>query len=216
VADETTGDPKDETAPETSPESAEAFAEEAFADDAEGQDPVLIEVQEVRLRTQASWALLPKQVFTLLFANILFFVGCLADWSRAVPGDPWNPLIVTNGLDHIRGSVIFALAIYGFWTCVFNIWHRQMKVWPFLLAAVLGLWVGIGTLTQKLNSDEMDRAIANLAAKSHSFLDKATYRLGVVAPGPWLLTLGGIVVLIVLIRGVMSGAAAAKASGRRR
>jgi hypothetical protein len=191
----------DEAGAEMSAEAAEAAAAEAKA-----------EAHEDRVRTKVAWSLVQPQVFALLLANCLFFAGVLAAWSRPIPGAAWDPTLVSNGLHSIGGSIIFTLSIYGFWTCVFNIWRHQAKIWPFLINALIGLWIGVGAIASTVGSDAWDQAIKNLEAKAGASLaDELTWRMATVPPGKWLLTLGGVLVLILLIRGVMSGAASAKA-----
>ncbi len=201
-----------------------AFDEEAGVDVDTGA--LLAEASMARIQRQAYWHGNQKQVFAFLFANCLFFAGVLAAWVRSTPGDPaGDPSTYINGLDTIRGSFIFALALYGFWTAVFNLWHGQMKVWPYLLAAVLSLWVGIAAFAQTIGGEEWDRARAYLdTLESKTLMDDILVPLSTVAPGYWLLTGGGLIVVWVIVGGLMKGSQQSKAglareagsSGRRR
>jgi hypothetical protein len=195
---------------------------------------ILAEAELDRMHRKAYWHSNQKQLFAFLFANCLFFASGFAAWSRPlyemVDGQ-WavtmldGPSFVT-GLDSIRGALIFALSLYGFWTAVFNIWHAQMKVWPYLMAGMLSLWVGIGGFMAGVGGEQWDNAKAYLDSGqfgSKSLFDDLTVPLGVVAPGYWLLTLGGLLVVWIVINGLMQGSASAKAakaeeapSGRRR
>lgn len=126
-----------------------------------------------------------------------------------------GPRHVMNGLDTIRGALLFALALFGFWIFWLNVRYRQLVVWPFLLNALLALWVGIPGFTRAFGSERMaeaDRYVENLASKT--LLDKVTVPLTTIPPGHWLLTFAGALVLVVLLKGVISGASSAGKKGR--
>lgn len=187
-------------------------AGEAF--DAPGIDThaILAEASMERMHRQAYWHGTDKQLFAFLFANCLFFAGVLVAWMRSAPGDPaGDPSTYVTGLHTIRGAFIFALAIYGFWTAVFNLWHGQMKVWPYLLNAILALWVGIAGFAHTIGGPEWEKAKAYLdTLESKSFKDDMLVPLSTVAPGYWLLSFGGLIVVWVIINGLMKGSASAK------
>ncbi len=196
-------------------------AEEAFDDafDTAGIDThaMLAEANMERMHRQAYWHGTDKQLFTFLFANCLFFAGVLVAWMRSVPGDPaGDPSTYVTGMHTIRGALIFALAIYGFWTAVFNIWYGQMKVWPYLLNAVLALWVGVAGIARTVGSEEWDRAVAFKddvdRFGSKTLFDDMTVPLSTIAPGYWLLSFGGLLVVWVIIHGLMKGSASAKSA----
>jgi hypothetical protein len=174
-------------------------------------EAILAEAALERMHRQAYWHHTSKQLFAFLFANCLFLAGTLVAWTRAVPGVQGDPSLYITGLDTIRGSFIFALAIYGFWTAVFNVWHGQMKVWPYLLNAVLALWIGIGGFVAEIGSERWDQAKAYLDTHNHSFLENATVPLSVVAPGFWLLAAGGLIVIWIILHGLLGGRQAVKA-----
>lgn len=191
--------------------------------DAEG---LLAEARLERLARQAYMHGTSKQLFAFLFANCLFFAGALAAWARAPVGEPGDPSTYINGLDTIRGSLIFGLAIYGFWTAFFNIFHGQMKVWPYLLNSLLALWVGVAGFTSGIGGEAWDKAKAWLdePGREARMLDSLTVPLSTIAPGYWLLTLGGLIVAFVIVNGLLQGRQSTKAqaateggaSGRRR
>lgn len=197
-------------------------------------EALLAEARDDELRMKAYWHLLPKVNFAFLFANCLFFAGALCAWTRMVPPD-WlkaagqpvqelDPSTYIMGLDTIRGTVIFALAMFGFFQITFNIVSRTTKIWPFVLNALIALEVGIGGLSRGFGSDQMDWAREYLKkADSKTMMDDITVPLSAIPPAYWVLTIGGMIVLIVLINGIMSGAkkakmaaAAAGGEGRRR
>ncbi len=188
--------------------------------EAEGLDPeeaeaqVQAAVQEAHrrgLEARVWWSFVHKELLTLLLANCFFFAGTLVAWDRPLPWDS-GPVRTFTGLDTIRGGLIFALALYGFWILVFDIWYRQLKIWPFLLNALVALWVGIGGIASTVGSPRMDGASGYLKNQTTSLLDSILAPLSSIAPGFWLLTAGGAIVFIVLLRGLMGGRAAAKAA----
>lgn len=213
--------PEDEVEVEAS-EAEEALAEmDAAFDEEAGMDvdteALLAAAAMDRVSRQAYWHGNQKQLFTFLFANCLFFAGALVAWTRSTPGDPaGDPSTYITGLHTIRGAFIFALAIYGFWTAVFNIWHAQMKVWPYLLNAVLALWVGVSGFAQGIGGEEWDKAGEYLKSlESKKVLDDILVRFSVIAPGYWLLTFGGLIVAWVIVNGLMKGAQQSEAAKAR-
>lgn len=195
--------------------------EEAVEDFVQGEDAVaaehaeaLAEARAERLARQAFLFGVDKQLFTFLFANCLFFAGALACWGRVAVWDGGVP--IRDGLDTIRGAMIFALSIYGFWTAYFNIYGGQMKVWPYLINALIALWAGIGGIMGAFagNPSPWDKAGAYLDTPGLKkiLLDDITVRLSTIAPGYWLVTLGGVIVLWVILSGLKKGASGAKSA----
>jgi hypothetical protein len=197
---------------------AEEAHDEPFDDDMDfdGEDldteEVLMAAGLDRMHRQAYWHGTSKQLFTFLFANCLFFAGCLVAWTRAAPGENGDPSTYITGLHTIRGAFIFALSIYGFWTAVFNLYSGQMKVWPYVLNSVLALWVGVAGFAHGIGGEAWKKAGEYLdSLESKMVLDDITVRLSVIAPGCWLLTLGGVLVLWLILSGIMKGAQQSKA-----
>jgi hypothetical protein len=201
----------DEQEPEGADAGVEATGEgEAGSESYEGSDlggddeaaldreRLLAEVRLEATRARAAWSLVQPQHFALLAANCLFFTSGLAAWNRgpvdAAPGSV--PLV--HGVDSIAGAAIFALSLYGFWIATFNLRHRPMVIWPFLVNALIALVVGISGFTRAIGSEAWDHALR--------------YRESLVAPGYWLLVAGGMLVLFVLVGGIMKGASKAKAA----
>jgi hypothetical protein len=200
---------------------------EVPADDGDDTAAILATAQLDRMGRQAYWHGTSKQLFAFLFANCLFFAGVLVAWTRtgSVPGDPpGDPSTYITGLHTIRGAFIFALALYGFWTAAFNIWHGQMKIWPYVLNAILALWVGIAGFRHSIGGEEWARAREYLDNEDigKPIADYLTVPLSTVAPGYWLLTFGGLIVVFVIVNGLLHGskqvkaAAAAQGGGSRR
>jgi len=236
--DPTRRDDEDELAPETpvegaefadadqaEAEEAEAAAAEEFFDDAEDyfdeealiaqREEAMADAQVANLRAQADWFLVHKELLTLLLANCLFLAGVLVSWGRLMPWDAGfdasQSRSYLTGLDTIRGGLIFALALHGFWIIFLNFKYRQTLVWPFLINAIFALWVGIPGFTSNFGSDRWAAATAYMDTQTASFLAKFIAPFSNTAPGYWLLTAGGALVLIVLLKGVISGAGKAKA-----
>ena len=192
-----------------------------------------------RMHRKAYWHSNQRQLFAFLFANCMFFASGFVAWVRAgyaevkVDGE-WvvqaldvDASLLFSGVDTIRGGLIFALAIYGFWTAVFNIWHAQMKVWPYLLGATLALWVGLGGFISTIGGEQWELAIRykdSAAFGSKSLFTDMTVPLSTIAPAFWLLAIGGLMVVWIIINGLMQGSQAAKSAatqeaqstGRRR
>lgn len=212
-------------------QDAEAYEAElgAAGDGAVDAAAIMEEAKHERLHRQAYWHTQSKQLFAFLVANCMFFASGFAAWTRAGYNEdgsavPVDPSLFITGLDTIRGSLIFALALYGFWTAIFNIWHAQMKVWPYLLGAVLALWVGIGGIMSGIGGEQWERSKLYLESlESKTMMDDMLTPLGVVAPGYWLCAIGGLIVVWVIVMGLVQGGQSAKSSasesggsGRRR
>lgn len=196
-------------------EAAIDGGDEVFFDDDGGAtidaSALLAEAQMDEMAVRASWHLIPKEVFAFLFANCMMLAGVLGAWSRSAADQTPSPAFYLDGLDTIRGTLIFALVIYGFWTAIFNIWGRQMKVWPYVLNAILCLWVGISGFMRAKGNDELAAAAERaLEGKSKTMLDDWMASWGVVPPAYWALTVGGLIVAIILVKGILSGAQSAK------
>ncbi|MFV1959390.1 MAG: hypothetical protein ACC662_08255 [Planctomycetota bacterium] len=206
-------------------EAAAAAAEELFeaegemvetAEDAEGRvEEAMAQAHQDAFDARVAWSLVSGELLLILFANCLFFVGVLAAWNRQLPWDE-GTVRAFNGLSTIRGAFIFALAIYGFWILLVNVRWRQLILWPFLLNAILALWVGIGGFVGTIGSARWDGANDHVQQLKEtvgvSFLDQALIPLSSIAPGFWLLLLGGALVVILLVKGILGGASQAKAA----
>ncbi len=220
------GDESGEQVSEGAPMGEEPIAE------AEGEaappggtaEELLYEAEAARRRAAASMSLVHKEHYAFLLANCLFLAGALAAWSRAPYGEAVNGGQLMNGLDTIRGAAIFALSIYGFFTTAIGLYTKRTVVWPFMLNALLGLWVGLGGVIRGCGGDAWDHAYEVLKKTEHSHLDKALAGLGTIAPGFWMLAGGSLLVLFIVIKGIVGGAAQAlagagdegEAEGRRR
>jgi hypothetical protein len=194
-----------------------------MADDNEAQDPVdaappggtadelIYEAEANRRRAAAAMHLVHKEHFSLLFANCFFLAGALSAWTRAPYGEAVDASKLMTGMDTIRGA---AIALYGFWTTGIGLYTKKTKVWPFLLNAMLGLWVGLGGVIKGFGSPAWDEAYKVLKdpekTPEYTALDQALVGLGTIAPGYWMLTGGSLLVLFIVLKGIMGGAAKSK------
>jgi hypothetical protein len=204
--------------PTEMPAEGDALAEESFDDEAPPPggtvEQLLEEAEANRRRANAAMSLVHKEHFAFLLANCLLFAGSLAAW-RALPyGENIAGGNLTTGLGTIRGSLIFALAIYGFWSLGIGLYTKRTVVWPFLLNMLLGLWVGLGGVIRGIGSTEWHYAykVLNDPEKTTSYtkLDETLAGLSTIAPGYWMLTCGSMLVLFIIVKGIVGGAAKGK------
>ena len=231
MADDVSKD--DDLGAETPPEGApvgeplgEPLAEEPLEEDAEDFDDgapppggtyeeLMHEAEANRRRANASMSLVHKEHYAFLLANCLFFAGALAAWRSAPYGANQMGGAVTHGLETIRGCAVFALSIYGFWSLGIGLYTKRTVVWPFLLNMLLGLWVGLGGVVKGIGSPEWHQAYADLKdptkTSSYSAIDTMLTGLGTIAPGYWMLAGASLLVLFIIVKGIVSGAAKSKA-----
>jgi uncharacterized membrane protein len=174
-------------------------------------EELMYEAEAGRRRAVASMSLVHKEHFGLLFANCFFFAGSLAAWTRVPPGTTATSASLIHGLDTIRGTTIFALALYGFWVSAVGLYTKRTVIWPFLLNAILALWVGLGGVIGGISG--FDKAIEEVKKReSYSALDTALAGPGSIAPGAWMLAVSGLLVMFMILKGILGGASKAKAA----
>jgi hypothetical protein len=173
-------------------------------------EELMIQAEADRRRANAAMSLVHKEHYAFLLANCLFFAGALAAWRAAPYGDNNLGAALTHGLETIRGSVIFALSIYGFCTLAIGLYTKRTVVWPFALNMLLGLWVGLGGVIRAIGGAEWDNAYTVLEKQSHTKLDSALAGLSTIPPGYWMLAGGSLLVLFILVKGIVGGAAKGK------
>lgn len=157
-----------------------------------------------------AWGTAHKEHFLFLLASILIAVGCFASWAVRSPGAVTES---ANGFSTIRGSFMFALAVYGVITAILNVLYRRLIVWPFLLNALVALWVGIAGIVGAMDSKAWE------AWKTHfksgaNMLDGFAGQVRAIPPGFLLLSAAGGLVMISLLKGVVAGAAAGSAKDK--
>lgn len=182
-------------------------------------EELMFDAEAGRRRALASMSLVHKEHFGLLFANCFFFAGALSAWTRATPGTPASSAMLIHGLDTIRGTAIFALSLYGFWVLAIGLYTKRTVVWPFLLNAILALWVGLGGVLSGFKSPNYDLAkkVLKETEGSYSALDEHLLAgPGTIAPGMWMLACSGLLVLFMILKGLVGGASKAKAARKAR
>jgi hypothetical protein len=146
-----------------------------------------------------AWGTVHKEQFLFLFAACCMAVGCLASWDQTRPS-------AFNGLQTIRGTTIFALSLYGLIAGTIAVFNRRTLIWPFFIGALEALWVGVEAITNVWGGpkwEEYGKAVG------------PWYRhVRAIPPGFWLLTIGGALVVIAVLKGVVGGFAGAKAKAK--
>jgi hypothetical protein len=147
-----------------------------------------------------AWGTVHREQFLFLFAACCMAVGCLVSWDQTRPSD-------FNGLQTIRGAMILAFSLYGLIAGVVAIFNRRTLIWPFFLGAIEALWVGIEGITGSIGSAKWEE-YARMGGQPWWGKFRA------IPPGFWLLTLGGALVVIAVLKGVVGGFAGAKAKAK--
>ena len=110
---------------------------------------------------------------------------------------------------HYRGALIFALALYGFWTAVFE--HLVPPGHDLALPDQLAVRA-VASAIPGFTRHDRSRALGAGAASTWTrwtrsrLLDRVLGRSPASRPAAWLLTAGGALVLVVLLKGVIGGA----------
>ena len=119
-----------------------------------------------------------------------------------------------NGLQTIRGSFMFAIALYGIFVAIFNLLHRRMIVWPFFLNGVVALEVGLTSMSRCMNSTAWDLWTKKTA--DMNWVETWLGKFRAVPASQLLLTFAGAIVLISIIKGVVGGFAAGAAKSKEK
>jgi hypothetical protein len=85
------------------------------------------------------------QHFFFLVCSMAIFLGTLLPWEGAW----WD----SYGTRSLGGGFLLLLSGYGMVAAYFNIFHRRMIVWPVILAAVEGTYLGWKRVLQLAGSD---------------------------------------------------------------
>lgn len=119
-----------------------------------------------------------------------------------------------DGLQTIRGTFMFAIAIYGIFVAIFNVLFRRMIVWPFFMNGVLALWVGMIGLSRSMGSAAWESWA--LATKNGNFVEKLFGKWRAIPSGQLLLAFAGAIVLVSILKGVVGGFAAGAAKSKEK
>ncbi len=135
------------------------------------------------------------QHFFFLFCSMAIFLGTLLPWEGM-----WAD---SYGWRSILGAFLLVLSGYGMVAAFFNIFHRQMIVWPVILAAIDGTYAGWHRVLQLASSDY---------AKSISFEgDLYAKKVALIkycqlfGPGLWLVTIFATMFWLVFVLSVIQG-----------
>jgi hypothetical protein len=85
------------------------------------------------------------QHFFFLVCSMAIFLGTLLPWEGAW----WD----SYGTRSLGGGFLLLLSGYGMVAAFFNIFHRRMIVWPVILAAVEGTYLGWKRVLQLAGSE---------------------------------------------------------------
>lgn len=151
-----------------------------------------------------SWGTVHKEIYLFLFSACMIAVSIVVSWDETRGS-------TANGFNSIKGALMFALAIYGMFRAVISLLNRSMIVWPFFVNAMLALWVGISGIIRCSNSATWKQY---KALPAPGMLDKYENPLHAIPPGYWLMTIAGVLVVIVVLKGVVAGFAAGSAKAK--
>jgi len=114
-----------------------------------------------------------------------------------------------SGLSTIRGSFMFAIAIYGVFVALFNLLYKRMIVWPFFLNGVIALEVGLQGVSRSMGSTAWDLWAEK--TKGINWVEKLLGSWRAIPSAYLLFTFAGAIVLISIVKGVVAGFASASA-----
>lgn len=143
-----------------------------------------------------------KQHFFFFVACMAMFIGTLLPWEGA-----W---LDSYGFQSKGGAFLLVFAGYGMVATFFNLFHRQMIVWPVLMAAVDGVFFGWMRVFQLLNSDAAKalkletKTLASMKSSIGAYLD-------LFGPGLYLVVFFSTIFWLVFFVGIIQGGRAVAA-----
>jgi len=147
-----------------------------------------------------AWGTVHREQFLFVLSSVFMGVGALVSWDQARPS-------ALTGLQTIRGGLIFALAVYGVIVGLVGIFNRRTVVWPYFANALVALWVGIQGITNALDSE-----LFKTLSEEKGVTWWHEYRA--IPPGMWLLTVGGALVVMAVLKGLVGGFAGSRSKAR--
>jgi len=152
------------------------------------------------------------QHFTLLLGTTAISLGCLGIWERAaICGADMR------GVESISGSFVFLFGVYSFVVAVLNILQGRLRVGSAALAGFLALYVAIREII-RIAGLEAFRGFGDLEKNYPVIQERAEVFLGQIGPGLYLTLFGGLMIIWIFLKALVSkGPAqpAAAASPRR-
>jgi hypothetical protein len=150
-----------------------------------------------------AWKTVDSELFGMIFASVLIGIGCLVSWSAKRPGD-------LHGTDTVRGAIMLAFATYGVLSGVFNVLYRRHVIWPVFLNSILAIWTGLEGILGVMGTEAWSKA--GETTEQVSYFEKIVgSHVRLIPPGFLLLTAGGALVLMVVVKGLVAGAGSASA-----
>ena len=139
------------------------------------------------------------QHFFFLLCSMAIFIGTLLPWEGM-----WSD---SFGWRSTMGAFLLLLSGYGMVAAFFNIFHRQMIVWPAILGALDGAYAGWKRVFQIAGSDAAHSISfeGDLGAKKRAIAE--TVRL--YGPGLWLVVIFSTLFWLVFVLSVIQGGRAA-------
>jgi hypothetical protein len=154
-----------------------------------------------------AWKTVDAELFGMIFASVLIGIGCLVSWTQKRPAD-------FTGISTVRGSVMLALAVYGVFSGVLNVLYRRHVVWPALINAILALWTGVGGLMDVMQTEAWKNAGREREEQVAYFEKYFGEYMRAIPPGFLLLTIGGALVMMMIVKGLVAGAGNASAKAK--
>jgi hypothetical protein len=154
-----------------------------------------------------AWKTVDTELFGMIFASVLIGVGCLVSWTQKRPAD-------FTGISTVRGSVMLALAVYGIFSGVLNILYRRHVVWPALINSIFALWTGVGGIMDVMQSAQWKAAGQDRPEQVAYFEKYFGEYMRAIPPGFLLLTVGGALVMMMIVKGLVAGAGSSAAKAK--
>jgi hypothetical protein len=154
-----------------------------------------------------AWKTVDGELFGMIFASVLIGIGCLVSWEQRRPG-------AFTGTDTVRGSLMLAFAVYGVISGVMNVLYRRHVIWPVFLNSILAIWTGLEGILGSMDSAAWKAAGAETTEQVSYFEKYFGGYVRAIPPGFLLLTFGGALVLMVVIKGLVAGAGSASAKAK--
>lgn len=141
------------------------------------------------------------QHFFFFVASLAIFLGTLLPWEGAYYD--------SYGYRSTLGGFLLLFAGYGMVAAFFNIFHRRMIVWPVILGALEGTWLGWKRVLQLANSDAAKSIEwgGEMASKKKALIEFCR----LFGPGLWLVVAFSTVFWLVFVIAVIQGGRASNA-----
>jgi hypothetical protein len=143
-----------------------------------------------------------KQHFFFFVASLAMFIGTLLPWEGQ-----W---LDSYGFLSKGGAFLLVFSAYGMVATFFNLFHRQMIVWPVLFAALDGVFFGWMRVFAILNSDTA-KAMKFDTKSMATIKDSLSAYLDLFGPGLYLVVFFASIFWVVFFIGIVQGGRAVAA-----